>query len=425
MIDVQPPNGIAWTHGQEQAVELLNRNAPGVCSLMGYAGTGKSLLLAQVVRALATQGIDYQVCCPTGKAASRLRSLGISAGTIHSWIYIPIKGPDGALAGWTLRTDRDIPSPYVLLVDEASMVGPGVFKDLCSILQPGQFGRSMILFGDGFQLPPILSKDELDVVGDGFTLMDREIMHELGAAWVHELTEVARQAGGNAVLAAATAMRNRVPPPRPDGANLYVQRGRRTLIEGRVRDAAHQEEDRAFLTWTNADRCALNKVAREERRFTRELEVGETLVVLANHPNGLCNGDLIQVDVVDDVERYVLDDNRPIFRCRVTTPYSEQIRMPVILVRGPKDQTAYQTARAIEEHRGDIGRPIVCDYGYVLTCHKAQGSEFDTVEIYAPDAMQKVIGAEQTARWLYTAITRAKRRARFYGGNWLAYSLGA
>jgi hypothetical protein len=158
---IQAPEGMTFTRDQELAANVLwaVANDHGVQRLAGYAGTGKSVLLAATARALAAAGITYQVVCPTGKAAARVRSLGINASTIHSWMYIPVTDKQGKLKHFRLRTDLDLPPRFVLLLDESSMLGPKIYLDIESIMKPGLPGRSILLFGDSYQLPPVLNSE--------------------------------------------------------------------------------------------------------------------------------------------------------------------------------------------------------------------------------------------------------------------------
>jgi exodeoxyribonuclease-5 len=183
-----------------------------------------------------------------------------------------------------------------------------------------------------------------------------------------------------------------------------------------------QGGDSTGLTWNNRDRAALNAVARKAWQFKGNIEVNEQLVVLANdRETGLCNGDVITV--TQCLEQRDVSGLVPglqyLYHLEVDTAYDKDLPVWVIL-----NLEGYSKAKAVVDAELLDDRPLVCDYGYCLTAHKSQGSEWNTVGIYAPDYMAKVMGEEETRRWLYTAITRAREKVRFFGGAWLAYALG-
>lgn len=426
--EVRLPPGMTFTAGQRLAADRIGYRLKhsGILRIKGFAGTGKSVMLAATVDLLESIGRAFIVLTPTGKAASRLRQLQIPAGTIHSWLYIPCVDSDGNLAGFRPRDIDDIPGNFVLLVDEASMVGPTVWRDLIGAVGSLSPGRCVLLFGDGYQLPPILSGDDKALYPNGFSLLD-----DLSVDFddTVEMTDVVRQAGGNPILVAATALRSNEIAPRPDGIALSVSRNSGIAAAEREILAAEADPDSVFLTWTNKDRHHLNNVVRRKRGWTGQaLVVGETLISLINNAeHGLANGDLLTVTDLEPAgarsQARVPDYAH--LSCRwieVRTPTGETVVVPLILI-GPDDD-AQKIGFYVRRNAKWLSDPLIVDYGYCLTVHKSQGSEWSRVGIYAPEFLASRMAAEDAKRWLYTAITRARKTCSYTGAASLAYQIG-
>lgn len=426
-LQIQPPTGIEFTAGQLVAtsrLELVTRLG-GVLVLSGVAGSGKSILLASVAQALEDSGIAYTVVCPTGRAAARLRAAGVrEAQTIHSWMYRPLIDKVGNLTGFKRKTVEDLPPHFVLLLDEASMVGPTVLDDLLEVVMPDpDSGRALIFVGDGFQLPPILTRGEEELVGKDFSIFS-PVLIEAMAADHCDLTEIVRQAADSPIIGLATAIRTEARPAMPDCQAIMVLRQGRRAIEQRLWARASDPADETItLTWTNKDRRFLNAVAREARGFgARPVEAGEKLVVVANHKEtALCNGDLIQArEVAEPLDTAV----GRIYPLAYDGPWGPEECGMILHYDGLDGEGRTAFARAAQAEKLGLGRPLICDYGYALTCHKAQGCEYTSVEVYAPDSILEVLGEAMARRWLYTAVTRAKGRFLFSGGSNCAFMLG-
>jgi len=421
--EILPRSGLkSFTPDQERAADACARVVArgGAVLVRGYAGTGKSEFIASLVESLEDARLNYAAVCPTGKAAATLRAKGAEAQTIHAFGYIPQVDPrTKELLGFRRKLDMDLPAQFVLIVDEASMVGPTVLHDLLDLVHPGTMRRALILVGDGFQLPPVLSIREQRDFGADFDPLSPAMYAETGTELV-EMTGVVRQAAGNPLLATATALRTPgAMAPMPDWDHLSVRRVGRDWAETLL--VAGGLGNAFMLTWTNRDRKVLNACAREGRGYKDTVCPSDELIVLANHkPTGLCNGDdLTVMDVLGSQNAGGVEVWNLVVRSSYSdTPFSASVIMDF-------GKRSFAAARVVAKEHGDVfGLPLVADYGYCRTVHKAQGSERDTVYVYAPGGLIPVMGETAAKRWLYTAITRAKNDAHFGGDGTVAYMLG-
>lgn len=169
-----------WSTQQSLAIShveswLTTPGSPQTFSLFGFAGTGKTTLAKHLAGGYK-HGVAY--ACFTGKAALVLRSKGCAgASTIHSLIYRAI--PDPVTGNFRFELDRDgvASSVGLIVIDEVSMVGEELARDLLS------FGKKVLVLGDPAQLPPVKSEGY-------FTNRAPNIM----------LTEVHRQAAENPII---------------------------------------------------------------------------------------------------------------------------------------------------------------------------------------------------------------------------------
>lgn len=364
-IDFSPDQEVAL-----QAVREWMQTHEQTLTFGGFAGTGKTTLVKEVIR---NEG-NVAVVAYTGKAVSVLRRKGVKkAKTLHSLMY-QVAGEDdegdpifkrrmslGRQTDWGYE-----PPPDLVIVDEASMINKRMHEDL-EALAP-----KILYVGDHGQLQPI-----------GY---DPGLMRDPTI----KLEKIHRQAEGSEILRYAHHLRQGNDPldVEKPAEDADVQ------IANRWPDDLHTYD--TVLVGFNGTRHYLNKLIREERGFTGIMpQPGETLICLANNPHfGIFNG--LQVVVKDCEPR---DKETAWLRFIDFEGFDRQV--PIYLPQLGSSEK-FQREDLIRENYG------LFDWGYALTVHKAQGSEWDRVCV-----IEKIHPGWGEARWRYTAATRAAKKLTY------------
>ena len=359
---------VEWSPQQAQALSavsawLKDKDGPQVFRLFGWAGTGKSTLARHLAQGV--KSVKYAAF--TGKAALVMRKRGCKgASTIHSLIY-KLESEKAGEPKFVLDDESAAATADLIVIDEVSMVDEPLGLDLLS------FGTKVLVLGDPFQLPP--------VQGTGyFTAQEPDLM----------LTEIHRQAANNPIIHMSMEIR--------EGG--YLERGR----YGESLVIAKEDVDRDELMLADQVLVGRNKTRLDYNDRMRQLKglphhepvVGDRLVCLRNNPRKkLLNG---QIWTVAEVTRknagkfqMVLDpedDAAAGIEARVVTHKA--------FFSGEEESLPWPERRTYDEFT----------FGYCLTVHKAQGSQWDNVYLFD----ESYVFREERARWLYTAITRAAER---------------
>ncbi len=409
-----------WSAQQDGALRAvanwLASSDRQVFRLFGYAGTGKTTLARHF-----SEGIEGEVlyAAYTGKAAYVLRQKGCpGASTIHSLIYHTrergrahlkdleqslaqlrielsqeyegtmeaarigpaieehqrvgdirrmIREERGSLSRpmFTLNMESEVRHARLVTIDECSMVDGQMGEDLLS------FGTKVLVLGDPAQLPPVM--------GAGFFTegVEPDIM----------LTDIHRQALDNPIISMATQVRQE----RSLDLGDY---GRSRVVDLSQIDETHAQSADQILVGRNRTRHASNRRMRSLMGRTEPLPVPEDRLVCLrnNHDKGLLNGAIWHVQDVG----YAGEDR--IFMS--LRPDVEGMELDVEAhthhFLGKERDLPWWERREAEEF----------DYGYCLTVHKAQGSQWDDVLLFD----ESFCFRKDKWRWLYTGITRAAER---------------
>ncbi len=361
---------------QDEALKAVARwlkdGRSQVFRLFGYAGTGKTTLARHFA-----EDVDGQVqfAAFTGKAAQVLRSKGaLNARTIHSLIYRPrgeeeisdeTTGRSSMSPTFSLNRQSPIAKAKLVVIDECSMVDEAIGRDLLS------FGTPVLVLGDPAQLPPISG-------GGFFTEHEPDYL----------LTEIHRQARDNPIIQLA----------------MDVREGREFMIGdyGRAQVIGRDQVDQDLVLDADQVLVGINRTRRRYNQRLRQLkgfeaaypQAGDKLVCLRNDPaKGLLNGSL----------------------WKVMTSSRETVKPGINLLVAPEEDDPDRGVAKINLLKAAFDDPDAdlpwqqkkryddFDYGYALTVHKAQGSQWDKVVLFDESFAFK----DTRQRWLYTAITRA------------------
>ena len=350
----------------------LKSGRPQVFRLFGYAGTGKTTLARHFAEHVDGQ---VQFAAFTGKAAQVLRSKGATnARTIHSLIYRPrgeeavedeSTGKTSMSPTFSLNRQSPVARAKLIIIDECSMVDEQLGKDLMS------FGTPILVLGDPGQLPPVTG-------GGFFTEQEPDYL----------LTDIHRQARDNPIIQLAMQVREGKEIMHGDYGTAHV------ISRNEVTQDLVLEADQV-LVGTNKTRRRYNQRLRELKGFSAAYpQAGDKLVCLRNDPaKGLLNGSLWQVmtssreTVKPGINLLIKPEDDDMERG------AAKIKLLKAAFEDTETEIPWQTRRRYDEF----------DYGYALTVHKAQGSQWNNVVLFD----ESFAFRDTRERWLYTAVTRA------------------
>jgi exodeoxyribonuclease-5 len=371
-----------------------SKSAPYM-TLGGYAGTGKTTLVAYLRQALHQLDPEARVafCAYTGKASrvlqERLKDQKVprrsdTVSTIHSLIYTSKEGLAAAPV-WELKEaiDRNL-----IIVDEASMVDEQIWKDLLSFKIP------ILAVGDHGQLPP---------VGSSFNLM-KEPQIRLERIWrqaedsaIIEVATMARETGQIAVGSFGEGVR------KLDRAEAETGQIVQEMLES-------WKPELLLLCGYNATRSKLNQAIRGYRDYeSLEPQVGDRVVCLRNNRvKKIFNG------MLGEIRSIVRDGNDPLrlwYDVEIAVDGEDYPYYGYIL----RDQFNEAETKKVIPLAPDGERGDLWDFGYALTVHKAQGSQSESVLVFEEKFAKS--SEEDWRRWLYTAVTRASVKLTIVGPN--------
>jgi len=359
----------------------------------GYAGTGKTTMMAVFRQGLHQRRPKKKVafCSYTGKATRVLEQTldkfgaklaGDISGTIHSLIYEPITNDNGQIVGWQRKKKLEVD---LIIVDEASMVDAYIWSDLQS------FGIPILAVGDHGQLPPIRGE---------FNLMESPDI---------KLEKIHRQAKGNPIIELSEKVRQGKKIPIGDFGQVKKYDQTDWDTKAVVEDIVSNYDDNwLILVGYNRSRVQLNNEIRQiNGMMTEEPQAGDRIICLKNnYQKGIYNG--IR-GVITSIREKEDDQGRGLWY-KMSAKMDDGVNYSGKVLR--EQFNAKKTIKKPDdleyEDMGDL-----FDYGYVLTVHKAQGSQAPKVLLF--EERFKQMTDDDWRRWLYTAVTRAEEELVIIG----------
>ena len=364
----------------------------------GYAGTGKSTLVKFIISALSDYGVDPEidVCYAafTGKATQVLQRKGNpNVSTLHKLLYTSVPKQSGGY----IRIPKKVGeiNYKIVVVDEVSMA-PKTLIDLLF-----KHNCYVICLGDPFQLPPIDKEEDNGLLEKPHIFLD----------------EVMRQAAESEIIRLSMDIREQKPIKFFKGNEVQI------LNQNDLSVSMMKWADQV-LCGTNATRLTLNNQMRQALGFEGAPQDGDKIICLRNYweefddnENALVNGTIGILKNSFELENslpYYIHPNVPkiavihgVFETEFGTVFDSLEMDKNMFDTGSTTldwKTSYSLGRSIRTRHLV---PKEYAYGYCITCHKAQGSEWEKVLVVEESFP---FATDEHARWLYTACTRASSR---------------
>jgi hypothetical protein len=402
---------IQWTEEQLAALDAIDEWYDGgdpFFALTGPAGSGKSSIVNEICR----RHYSATLAAMTGKAALRLAACAErDATTLHKILYWP-PNPGEDLRFTRLRE----PESEFYIVDESSLMSPTVFKHL---QQWTEGGVRILLVGDSFQLPPVITGEEARDYGEDFSVFSKVD----GVA----LETVMRSAGG--VLRAAKKVRETGEICKESDEGYEYLRSQTPMMDA-VNAYLADPDDHMVITWRNTIRMAANKIIRERLGHAGPLPDEGERVLLKKNGQGFMNGEIVECKTFKTGP--IIGDMRTLW---MTTKDGQDV---LVSFDGGKDGERMDGRQpwveSWKKYHADLTKkalpePIPISWAYVITCHCAQGQESRRVTVFLDrgDAKNRAFrkmttlpGGRQVTfacRWGYTSATRSRNRSTMIVGR--------
>lgn len=436
--------------------------------LKGYAGTGKTTMIHEIIEEIIKRGKKPQLMAPTGRAARVLASKNsFEANTIHRCIYeldtIETKDDsDDIRFIFPLKNREDEAKDHICIIDESSMIGTrevqselfefgtgSLLNDLLSYVAPNRGGK-VIFVGDPMQLPP---------VGDNVSnALDEKYFEGIGLkSMVAELTDVVRQGAGSAILGNAMKVRDLISSQQRNNLVFDRQDSEVVDMEGYNMPSqllAHYPKPEinqsVIITYSNRQARDYNYAVRELLYPDQnQIVVGDILQVVSNnYKMNVMNGDFVKITAINgDTEL----QSAPVYiniggqrvQQKITLSFRDvrirldnEVEMPCKIIESMLDDTDSnlsfaqiqalyinfcmrypQLKRGSQQFKEILKadpyfNALRVKYGYAITGHKSQGGEWNTVFV---DYTGRTGLNTDCLRWIYTVTTRASQT--LYGCN--------
>ena len=434
---------------------IENKTNDEIFTLKGYAGTGKTYIISNIVKNLWKAKKSVLLLAPTGRSAKVLSSYcKKEAYTIHKEIFYTKNNFSGRLE-FTLKVNKH--KNTLFIVDEASMIstergdGIGLFSqslldNIIKYVYSG-FKCKLLLIGDVAQLPPVKSNISYALESD---YLEKEYEKSICSS---ELTDVIRQEKESGILSFATSIRNKIENKFFEDINFNSDRFNDII---KVEDGEHlmnliQDsydfygiEETAIIVRSNKRANLFNKSIREKiLNNENSITVGDLLMVIKNNYFWLnnkrdigfiANGDIIKIEEIYGIKeiygfrfaevKISMVDYPKILPFEtvlildslfINTPSLDFNHMNQLYQEILKDymsiKTKYKRYLAVKNNK--FFNALQVKFAYSFTCHKSQGGQWSSIFLeypFLPNGMD-----EDFFRWLYTAITRAKNKLHLIG----------
>jgi ATP-dependent exoDNAse (exonuclease V) alpha subunit len=480
-----------FTEGQKRAIsglkEFIDSEQAKVFILQGYAGTGKTTLVKELIKILKAKEKSFKLLASTGRAAKILSNITeAAASTVHSEIYtysdfnLDLENVAMERASTKMDSHGQLYLEFGLttapatgtvrfyIIDESSMIGDtkekvavqalfGSGRLLSDLLVYDAKGK-FIFTGDLCQLPPVNETFSPALSAEYFRRERKiECMKE-------ELTEIVRQDNTNDIILASQKIRKlyaSCPPvkwakfPLRGCRNITIFGDQVSMLTDYVKRIKSEGYSNATLICRSNKSCdQLTALIRPALGFVQPaLQKGDLLLITQNNLlSNLMNGDLVEVTSIDDhreqranltflgievkdtatqkiysqllIENILYQDQTNLTQYQqkeLFMDYYERMRSRgIIYKKKPKTEQEKSDRQLFEEGmRKDIYlNALRAVFGFALTCHKAQGGEWEHVYLDIPRSLS-FNPQQETYQWLYTAMTRAKKQLYLTDGYWL------
>lgn len=418
--------------------------------LRGYAGTGKTTMIAALAAVLPQFKFRVVLLAPTGRAAKVLAGYANQpALTVHKKIYRPTSVPGGGVR-YTLSPNMH--THTVFIVDEASMIGQAgnesalyesnsLIHDLAEYVFTGHNCR-LIFSGDTAQLPPVGMQES--------PALSHEFLSRMFGmkAQGYELTDVVRQKSESGILYNATELRTNMADEKPTIPHIELA-GFKDVI--RVEGYELQEhlessynkygvDGTVLITRSNKRAVAYNSRIRAAiLQQYDEIAGGDYLMVVKNNyfwldssskAGFIANGDILMVEKVRGVhEKYgfrFADATLTLVDYPGEPPIEAMLMLSTLYSDAPAlafddsgmlyealmqeyEHLPTKRQRVAEIKKNPYYNALQIKFAYAVTCHKSQGGQWNHVYVEQSFNAQECTSPD-FKRWLYTAITRATEK---------------
>jgi len=434
---------------------VLSEERDTIFLLKGFAGTGKTTIVGGIVSNLWKTKMKAILMAPTGRAAKVMSNYSNSqAFTIHRKIYFPKKESGGNIR-FVLAPNKH--RDTIFIVDEASMIpdtpadsklfeNGSLLDDLLMFVYSGH-NCKLILIGDTAQLPPVHLNLSPALDEDKLAMNYNKEVEKM------ELDEVVRQAEDSGILVNATNLREQLQTnffdefrfdvePYKDIVRLVDGHDIQEAIDNSYRE--NGKEETALIVRSNKRANLYNENIRNRILYLEnELAVGDYMMVVKNNyfwlklnseAGFIANGDIIEVLEIFAIKELYSFKFAEV-RVKMVDypnqrPFETVLLLDTIMAETPSlsyedgnrlyqevqkdfahERSKYKKFLAVKNNK--YFNALQVKFSYAITCHKSQGGQWNTVFVeqpYLPNGVDK-----EYLRWLYTAVTRAKKQLYLIG----------